>query len=408
MAISKEVLDELLKEYKGPDDILGPEGLVKQLSKALIERAMQTEMTEQLGYEKSQFGEKETDNRRNGISLKTLRTDQGPMEIEIPRDRNGDYEPQIISKHQRGWRGFDDKILSMYGLGLSTKAIQENLKEIYNVDVSSELISRVTDEVKGMVDEWRNRPLEAFYPVLFFDALRTNIRDEGHVVKKSVYLALAIGLDGQKEVLGLWIEQNEGSKFWMGILNELKNRGVKEILVAAVDGLSGFPEAVNSVFPKTEVQLCIRTLVRVHMVRSSMKYVPYKDRKAVTVDLKKIYLAPSEDAALAALDSFSEKLDKKYSMISKSWRNRWNEVIPFMKFSPDIRKAIYTTNAIESLNYTLQRNLKTRLSFPNDESAMKLIFMILQRAKKKWTMPIRNWGEALNQFSLIYGDRVPI
>jgi len=403
MAISKEVLDELLKEYKGPDDILGPEGLVKQLSKALIERAMQTEMTEQLGYEKSQFGEKETDNRRNGTSLKTLRTDQGPMEIEIPRDRNGDYEPQIISKHQREWRGFDDKILSMYGLGLSTKAIQENLKEIYNVDVSSELISRVTDEVKGMVDEWRNRPLEAFYPVLFFDALRTNIRDEGHVIKKSVYLALAIGLDGQKEVLGLWIEQNEGSKFWMGILNELKNRGVKEILVAAVDGLSGFPEAINSVFPKTEVQLCM-----VHMVRSSMKYVPYKDRKAVTADLKKIYLAPSEDAALAALDSFSEKWDKKYSMISKSWRNRWNEVIPFMKFSPDIRKAIYTTNAIESLNYTLQRNLKTRLSFPNDESAMKLIFMILQRAKKKWTMPIRNWGEALNQFSLIYGDRVPI
>jgi len=403
MAISKEVLDELLKEYKGPDDILGPEGLVKQLSKALIERAMQTEMTEQLGYEKSQFGEKETDNRRNGTSLKTLRTDQGPMEIEIPRDRNGDYEPQIISKHQREWRGFDDKILSMYGLGLSTKAIQENLKEIYNVDVSSELISRVTDEVKGMVDEWRNRPLEAFYPVLFFDALRTNIRDEGHVVKKSVYLALAIGLDGQKEVLGLWIEQNEGSKFWMGILNELKNRGVKEILVAAVDGLSGFPEAINSVFPKTEVQLCM-----VHMVRSSMKYVPYKDRKAVTADLKKIYLAPSEDAALAALDSFSEKWDKKYSMISKSWRNRWNEVIPFMKFSPDIRKAIYTTNAIESLNYTLQRNLKTRLSFPNDESAMKLIFMILQRAKKKWTMPIRNWGEALNQFALIYGDRVPI
>ena len=354
MAISKEVLDELLKEYKGPDDILGPEGLVKQLSKALIERAMQTEMTEQLGYEKSQFGEKETDNRRNGTSLKTLRTDQGPMEIEIPRDRNGDYEPQIISKHQREWRGFDDKILSMYGLGLSTKAIQENLKEIYNVDVSSELISRVTDEVKGMVDEWRNRPLEAFYPVLFFDALRTNIRDEGHVVKKSVYLALAIGLDGQKEVLGLWIEQNEGSKFWMGILNELKNRGVKEILVAAVDGLSGFPEAINSVFPKTEVQLCM-----VHMVRSSMKYVPYKDRKSVTADLKKIYLAPSEDAALAALDSFSEKWDKKYSMISKSWRNRWNEVVPHMKFSPEIRRAIYTTNAVESLNFTLQRNLKT-------------------------------------------------
>ena len=403
MAITKEVLDELLKEYKGPDDFYGQDGLIKQLSKALIERAMQTELTEQLGYEKSKAGEKETENRRNGASSKTLRTDQGPMEIEIPRDRNGDYEPLIVPKHQREWRGFDEKILSMYGLGLSTKAIQENLKEIYNVDVSPELISRVTDEVKGLVDEWRNRPLEAFYPVLFFDALRVNIRDEGHVSKKSIYLALAIGLDGQKEVLGLWIEQNEGSKFWMGILNELKNRGVKDVLIAAVDGLTGFPDAINTVFPKTEVQLCM-----VHMVRGSLKYVPYKDRKAVTVDLKEIYLAPSEDAALAALDRFSEKWDKKYSMISRSWRNRWNEVIPFMKFSPEIRKAVYTTNAIESLNYTLQKNLKTRLSFPNNEAAMKLIFMILQRIKKKWTMPIRNWGEALNQFALIYGDRVPL
>jgi len=264
--------------------------------------------------------------------------------------------------------------------------MQENLKEIYNVDVSPELISRVTDEVKGLVEEWRNKPLESFYPVMFFDALRTNIREEGHVVKKSVYLALAIGLDGQKEVLGLVDRAKRRfvglqSAFWMGILNELKNRGVKDILIAAVDGLTGSPDA-NTVFPKTEVQLCIQTLVRVHMIRSSLKYVPYKDRKAVTADLKEIYLAPSEDTALSALDRFSEKWDKKYSMISMSWQNRWNEIIPFMKFSPEIRKAIYTTNAIESLNYTLQRNLKTRLSFPNNESAMKLIFMILQRAKK--------------------------
>jgi transposase-like protein len=364
---------------------------------------MQTELTEQLGYEKNKAGEKETENRRNGASSKILRTDQGPMEIEVPRDRNGDFEPQIVPKHQREWRGFDQKILSMYGLGLSTKAIQENLKEIYNVDVSTELISRVTDEVKGLVEEWRNRPLESFYPVLFLDALKVNIRDEGHVIKKSVYLALAIGLDGQKEVLGLWIEQNEGSKFWMGILNELKNRGVNDILVAAVDGLTGFPDAINVVFPDAEVQLCM-----VHMVRNSLRYVPYKDRKAVTVDLKEIYLAPSADAAADSLERFSEKWDKKYPTISRSWRNRWNEVIPFMKFSPEIRKAIYTTNAIESLNYTLQRNLKTRLSFPNNEAAMKLIFMILQRIKKKWTMPIRNWGEALNQFALIYGDRVPL
>jgi len=403
MAIRKEILDELLKEYKGPDDFYGPEGIIKQLSKALIERVMQAELTEQIGYEKSQSGEKETSNRRNGNSSKTLRTDQGPMEIEVPRDREGEYEPQIIAKHQREWRGFDDKILSMYGLGLSTKAIQENLKEIYNVDVSPELISRVTDEVKGLVEEWRSRPLEPMYPVVFFDALRVNIRDEGHISKKAIYLALAIGLDGQKELLGMWIERNEGSKFWMGILNELKNRGVQDFLIAAVDGLTGFPDAINAVFPETEVQLCM-----VHMVRNSVKYVPYKDRKGVTSDLKEIYLAPSADAAASALERFAEKWDRKYPAISKSWRSRWNEVIPFLKFSPEIRKAIYTTNAIESINYNLQRNLKTRQSFPNDEAAQKLVFMILRRISKKWTMPIRNWGEALHQFSVIYGNRVPL
>ena len=403
MAITKEVLDELLKGYKGPDDFYGPNGLIKQLSKALIERAMQAELTEQIGYQKSKSGGKETSNRRNGKSSKTLRTDQGPMEIDVPRDRDSEFEPQIIPKHQREWRGFDDKILSMYGLGLSTKAIQENLKDIYNVEVSPGLISRVTDEVKSLVEEWRNRPLECFYPVIFFDALRVNIRDEGHIIKKTIYLALAIRLDGQKEILGMWIERNEGSKFWMGILNELKNRGVRDVLIAAVDGLTGFPDAINAVFPKTEVQLCM-----VHMIRNSMRYVPYKDRKAVSTGLKEIYLAPSADAAAYALEQFSEKWDKKYPAISKSWRDRWNEVIPFLKFSPEIRKAVYTTNAIESVNYNLQRNLKTRLSFPNDESAMKLVFMILRKISKKWTMPIKNWGEALHQFAVIYGDRVPL
>ena len=403
MAITKEVLDELLKEYKGPDDFYGPDGLIKQLSKALIERVMQAELTEQIGYEKHDSEEKTTTNRRNGKSSKTLRTDQGPMEIAVPRDRNGEYDPQIVAKHQREWRGFDDKILSMYSLGLSTQGIQEHLKEIYNVEVSPELISRVTDEVKELVDEWRIRPLEPLYPVVFLGALRVNIRDEGHVSKKAVYIALALRLDGQKEVLGMWIERNEGSKFWMGILNELKNRGVHDILLAAVDGLSGFPDAINAVFPKTEVQLCI-----VHMIRNSVKYVPYKDRKAVTGDLKELYLAPSVDAAENALERFGEKWDVKYPAISKSWRSRWSEVIPYLKFSPEIRKAIYTTNAVESLNYTLQRNLKTRQSFPHDEAAMKLIFMILQRVSKRWTMPIRNWGEAIHQFSVIYGDRVPL
>jgi len=403
MAITKEILNELLKDCKCPDEFYGPDGLVKQLSKALIERMMQAELTDQLGYEKSKSGEKQTENRRNGKTSKTLRTDQGPMEIEVPRDRDGEFEPKVVPKHQREWKGFDDKILSMYALGLSTKAIQENIKDIYNVDISPELVSRVTDEVKGLVEEWRNRPLDPFCPVIFFDALRVNIRDEGHVRKKAVYIALAIRLDGQKEVLGMWIEQNEGAKFWMGIMNELKTRGLQDTLIAAVDGLTGFPEAINAVFPDAEVQLCM-----VHMVRNSVKYVSFKDRKEITGGLKEIYLAPSADAAEVALDRFSEKWDKKYPAISKSWRSRWSEVIPFMKFSPEIRKAIYTTNAIESLNYNLQRNLKTRQSFPNDEAAMKLIFMILRRISKKWTMPIRNWGEALNQFAIIYGDRVPL
>jgi transposase-like protein len=404
MAFSKEVLDTILKDYHGPDDFYGPEGIMKQLTKALVERTMEAELTEHLGYEKNDQSKKQISDRRNGKNTKELRTDQGPMTIEVPRDREGTFEPQIIPKHQREFRGFDDKILSMYALGLSTRQIQDHLKDIYAVDVSPELISRVTDEVKELVSEWRGRALEPFYPVLFLDALRVNIRDGATVVKKSVYLALAIRLDGQKELLGLWIEQTEGAKFWMSIMNELKNRGVKDILLAAVDGLSGFPDAIAAVFPQTEVQLCI-----VHMVRNSVRFVPYKDRKAVTAGLKSIYLAPSAELASEALEEFAKVWDKKYPMISKSWWSRWNEIIPFFKFSPEVRKAVYTTNAIESVNYTIQKIIKHRQSFPNDESAMKLIFMGLKNISRKWTMPIRDWGAALNQFAIIYGeDRVPL
>jgi len=325
------------------------------------------------------------------------------MRIEVPRGRDGEFEPRIVPKHRREWRGFDDKILSMCGLGPSTQGIRERIKDIYNVEISPELVSRMTDEVKGLVDDWRSRPLEPLYPVAFFDALRANIRDEGHVVKKAVYIALAIRLDGQKEALGMWVERNEGSKFWLGILNELKNRGVGDILIAAVGGLAGFPEAIDAVFPETEVQLRIA-----RMVRNSVKYAPYKDRRAVAADLKEVCLAPCADAAQAALGRFAEKWDGRYPAISRSWQARWSEVVPYMKFSPEIRRAICTTNAIESLNSTLQRNLKARLSFPGDEAAMKLIFMILRRVSKKWTMPIRNWGSAMRQFAVIYGDRVPL
>ena len=403
MAISKEVLDELLKDYKGPDDITGPEGLLKQLTKALIERAMEAEMTEELGYEKHDQGKKPTENRRNGKSSKTLRSDQGPLDIEVPRDREGEFEPAIVPKYQREFKGFDDKILSMYSRGMTTREIASHLKEIYGTEVSPELISRATDSVKDLLDEWRTRSLEPFYPILFLDALVINVRDDGKVVKKSIYMALAVNMEGHKELLGLWIDQSEGAKFWLRILNELKNRGLQDVLIAAVDGLSGFPEAIATVFPKTEVQLCI-----VHMVRTSLKFVPFKDRKAIAADLRNIYTAPSEEAAVEELDVFAGKWDERYPMIARSWRTRWAELTPFFKFPEVIRKVIYTTNAIESLNFSIRKVTKNRQSFPTTDAAMKLVFMALQNISKKWTMPIRDWGAALNQFAILYGQRVPL
>lgn len=403
MAITKEVLDELLKEYKGPEDLTGPEGLLKQLTKALIERAMDAEMTTHLGYEKHDQSEKDTTNRRNGRTKKTVRSDQGPLEIEIPRDREGTFEPAIVPKHQREFKGFDDKIISMYSRGMTTREITEHLKEIYGTEISPELVSRVTDEVKELLEAWRARSLETSYPIVFLDALMINVREDGKVVKKSIYMALAINWEGRKELLGLWIDQAEGAKFWMRVLSELKNRGLQDILIAVVDGLSGFPEAIATIFPKTEIQLCI-----VHMVRNSLKFVPYKDRKAVAADLKAIYASPSEEAALATLDIFAAKWDSRFPMISRSWRMCWPEVVTYFKFPEMIRKAIYTTNAIESLNYTVRKVTRNRLSFPSAEAAMKLVFMALQNISKKWTMPIHEWKSALGQFIIFYGDRVPL
>jgi transposase-like protein len=403
MAIPKEVLDALMKDYKGPEDITGPDGLLKELTKALIERAMEAEMTDQIGYEKSDQSEKPSVNRRNGKSKKTLRTDQGPIEVDIPRDREGAFEPVIVPKHQREFKGFDDKILSMYSRGMTTREITEHLKEIYHVEVSPELISRVTDSVKELIEEWRKRTLDAFYPIVFLDALVINVKENSKVVRKSIYLALAIRLDGQKELLGLWIDQSEGAKFWLEVLTELKNRGVQDFLIASVDGLTGFPDAIRTVFPKTEIQLCI-----VHMVRNSLRYVSYKDQKAVAAGLKAIYTSPSEKAASEELDHFAEKWDARYPTISRSWRSRWAEVIPFFKFPDQIRRVIYTTNAIESVNFTIRKVTKNRQSFPNTEAAEKLVFMALQNISKKWTMPVRDWGSTLNQFAIIYGDRVPI
>jgi transposase-like protein len=401
MTIKPELLDEILKDYKQPEDFTGKDGIWKQLQKALIERMLEGEMTNTLGYSKNSKEGDNSGNSRNGKAKKTIQGDFGTMEIEVPRDRNGDFEPQLIKKGQRRFTGFDDKIISMYALGMSTRDIQGHLKEIYSVEVSPELISDVTAEILKEVVEWQSRPLDQVYPIVFFDALVVKIKDGGHIKNKAVYLALGVNMEGNKELLGMWIEETEGAKFWLKVMTELSNRGLKDIFIACVDGLKGFEEAIHSVYPKSEVQLCI-----VHMVRNSVKFVPYKDKKAVVGDLRSVYQAKTVEEAQINLELFKEKWDSKYQLIGKSWESNWSKIIPFFAYSPDIRKAIYTTNAIESMNMSIRKVIKTKSSFPNDEAALKLLYMALKNISKKWTMPIRDWGNAINQFSILFGDRV--
>ena len=403
MTIRDELLEELLNEYKNPEDLFGKNGILKDLTKRLVEKAMDAELTHHLGYEKHSPAGKKTGNSRNGKSSKTLRGDLGEIPIAIPRDRNGKYNPQIIKKHQTRFDGFDDKIISMYARGMTTRDIQAHLQEIYGVEVSADLISTVTDSVINEVKEWQSRQLEEIYPVLYLDATIIKVRSEGRVINKSAYLAVGINLEGRKEVLGIWLEQTEGAKLWLKVMTELRNRGVKDIFIACIDGLKGFPEAIEAQFPKTEVQLCI-----VHMVRNSLRFVSWKERKKVAADLKTIYQASSEEEARMHLTEFAEKWDSKYPTISKSWHANWQRVIPFFAYPEEIRKIIYTTNAIESLNNTLKKTIKNRASFPNDEAAVKLLYLSLKNIMKKWTMPVRNWGKAINQFAILYDDRLPL
>ena len=403
MAIREEILNELLAGYSKPEDLLGADGIIQQLKKALVEKALSAELTNHLGYDKGDTAGRGTGNSRNGHSRKTVKTDTSAMELNIPRDRNSTFEPLLIKKGQTRFDGFDDKIISMYARGMTVRNIQAHLKELYAVDVSPDLISQVTDAVVQEVREWQNRPLDPVYPIVIFDALRVKIRDEGVVRTKSVYLALAFTMEGQKDVLGLWIEQTEGAKFWLKIMNELKNRGVQDVLIAVVDGLKGFPDAINTVFPKTQVQTCI-----VHLVRYSLNFVCWRDRKDVAKDLKLIYRAETEEMAEANLSEFEAKWDSKYPTISQSWRRNWERVIPFFIYPHEIRKIIYTTNAIESLNMTLRKIIKNRGHFPSDESATKLIYLALRNATTKWTMPLKDWKKALTQFAIIYKDRVPV
>ena len=402
MAITDEMLTELLRDYQKPEDLLGKNGLLKQLQKRLLEKALGAELTVHLGYGKHEAAWDNSGNSRNGTSPKTIKGEFGNMDLATPRDRNGTFEPQIVAKGQRRFEGFDQAIISLYSRGLTTREIEGHLLEIYGVEVSPGLVSQVTEAVYADVQIWQNRPLEEVYPIIYFDALWGKVRDNGAVVKVAVYLALGITMTGQKEVLGMWAAHSEGAKFWLHVLTELKNRGVRDIFIGCVDGLKGFPEAMEAVFPATEVQLCL-----VHMVRYSLSYVGWKERKAVAEDLKAIYRAATEVEAERALQAFEQKWDRRYPTISKSWRRNWPELVTFLKYPAEIRKAIYTTNAIESLNRSLRKISKNRGVFPNQESLLKLYYLALERIAKKWTMPIHNWSQALNQFAVEYGDRMP-
>lgn len=393
----EQLIDQLLVG-QDPSTLFDKGGLLDELKRQLAERALNAEMDHHLAGEASEG----KSNSRNGYSSKTVITDSGKFGIAVPRDRLSTFDPQLIAKYRRRLPGFDEKIVSMYARGMTVREIRGHLDEIYGVDVSPELISAVTDDILDEVAEWQNRPLESLYPLVFFDALRVKIRDEGMVRNKAVYVALGVRLDGQKEILGLWIEQTEGAKFWLRVMNELKNRGIEDILIAIVDGLKGFPEAITAVFPQTQVQTCI-----VHLIRNSLDFVSYKDRRAVAAELKTVYRAKDADAGMAALEAFdASDWGQKYPAIAMSWRRNWQAVIPFFAFADDVRRIIYTTNAIEALNSKLRRAVRTRGHFPNDESAMKLLFLVLNLAEKEWRMPPREWAMAKAQFAILFEDRL--
>jgi putative transposase len=392
-------LDELLAG-KATEEIVGPDGLLKQLTKAVLERAMGAELSNHLGYEKHDSTGWGSGNSRNGTSRKTVQGDFGSVEIEVPRDRKGSFEPKILPKHERRFRGFDDKIVSMYARGMSTREIQAHLEEIYGVEVSPSLISEVTDAVMEEVRTWQNRPLDPIYMVVYLDALIVKMRHEGRVENRAVFVAIGVNQEGAKEVLGLWTSATEGAKLWLQILTEIRNRGVQDILIACVDGLKGFPEAIATVYPKTEVQLCI-----VHMVRNSLAYVNWKERKKVAGDLRQIYQAATAGEAEQRLTEFEQRWDQKYAVIGKTWRRHWTGITPLFGYPAEIRRSIYTTNIVESLHMTLRKVIKTRGSFPSEESALKLLYLALNNVRKRW-QPTRDWKPSLNHYTLLWGDRI--
>ena len=396
-----DVVDELLAGARTEEEIVGPGGLLAQLTKRLVERALEVELTDHVGYEHHQEPPGGTGNTRNGSTPKTLITEHGPVPIDTPRDRDGSFEPKIVSKRQRRFEGFDDKILALYSRGLSTRDIEAHIAEIYGVHVGRDLISRVTDAVMDDARAWQQRPLDDVYPVVFLDALVLKVREGGSVQRRACYLALGVAVDGGRDVLGMWFQQTEGAKFWMQVLTELKQRGVQDILICCVDGLKGFPEAIEAVFPKTTVQTCI-----VHLIRHSLKYVPRREFADVARDLKPIYTALDADSAQVELERFDEKWGQRFPVITQAWLNSWEYVTPFLAFPPEVRRVIYTTNAIEALNRQLRKAVKTKGHFPNEDAARKLLYLAILNAVPQWTKT-RNWTAALLAFKIHFGDRLP-
>jgi putative transposase len=402
-----ELLDELLLDYRTPEDILGESGLLKQLSKRLIERALAGELTHHLASSRSNIEEDEESERtrpnsRNGHSKKTVQSQHGSMELSIPRDRIGAFEPLLVPKHQRRLAGLDEKILSLYARGLSTRDISGQLEELYGAQISAALISEVTDSISDEVKAWQCRPLDEVYPILYLDALYLNVKVSGRISKRAVYVVLGVNGEGNKDLLGLWIgeAESEGAKFWLKVLTDLKNRGLKDILIACVDGLTGFPQAIEALYPNTQVQLCI-----VHLIRNCLRYVPWKDARAVTADLKPIYQAATLQEAEMALDAFAAKWDELYPAISQIWVSHWDNIIPLFDYPMDIRRAIYTTNAIESLNRSLRKVIKTKAVFPDEDSVFKLMYLAMNNIAKRWSRPIKNWKAALSHFAILFPGR---
>jgi putative transposase len=399
--LSDELVDELLAGAQTAEQIAGPDGLLGQLTRRLLERALQAEMSEHLGYPPGQAPPGGAGNARNGRPTKTVLTDQGPVRIRSPRDRNGSFEPKIVGKRQTRWVGFDEKVIALYARGLTVREIQAHLAEIYGTEVSPDLVSKITDTVLEDVKAWQTRPLEAVYPIIYLDALVVKIRDGQAVRNHACYLAIGVNLDGERDVLGIWFQRTEGAKFWLQVLTDLKTRGVHDVLVCCVDGLAGFPEAIEAVFPQAWVQTCL-----VHLVRSSLRFVPYRDKRAVAADLKKIYTAADQDAAADELERFAAKWDARYPTISRSWLEHWEQITPFLAFPPDVRRVVYTTNTIEALNRQVRKIIKTRGHFPTEDAARKLIWLAISRAQAKWRRAY-NWNAALAAFKIHFGDRIP-